>query len=272
MNEVEILFADEALVVVDKPSGLFVHRTALDASVEDCLLQRVRDAVGGRVHAVHRLDRGTSGLVLFARSPGFAASLSAQFEAGSVAKRYLAIVRGHPAAEGRIDHPLVPIDPDGNRLRHLPSQAALTEFRTLAAVELPVAVDRYPSARYALLELSPQTGRRHQIRRHLKHLAHPIIGDATYGKGVHNRFVAAQTGVARLLLACTGIGIEHPLDGQARWFVAEPATDFRQVMAAFGWSGVPISNEAAFGPGGNEKARVSGLFASGAEAPQEPLT
>jgi tRNA pseudouridine65 synthase len=239
MAEVEILHADEALVVVNKPSGLFVHRTALDARVDDCLLQRVRDAVGGRVQAVHRLDRGTSGIVVFARSPEMAAALSAQFEAGSVDKRYLAIVRGHPPRSGRIDHPLVPIDPDGNRLYHLPAQAARTEFGRLATAEMPVAVERYPSSRYALLLLRPQTGRRHQLRRHLKHLAYPIIGDATYGKGKHNRFIAARTGVSRLLLACTGIGITHPLSGEPLWVTAPPAADFRQVSEFFGWNSPP---------------------------------
>lgn len=231
----DVLYADESLLAVHKPSGLFVHRTALDARVDDCLLQRVRDHVGGRVHAVHRLDRGTSGIVVFARSPEMAAAISAQFEAGSVGKRYLAIVRGHPPLSGCIDHPLVPIDPDGNRLRHLPAQSALTEFHRLAKVELPVEVERYRTSRYALLELRPQTGRRHQLRRHLKHLAHPIIGDATYGKGVHNRFVAAQTGVSRLLLTCIEMRFVHPASGAALAVTAALDADFRQVCWVFGW-------------------------------------
>lgn len=234
----EILYTDESLLAVHKPSGLFVHRTTLDARVEDCLLRRVRDFVGAQVHAVHRLDRGTSGIVLFARSSAAAAALSAQFEAGRVEKRYLAIVRGHPPHEGRIDHALVPLDPDGNRLRHLPAQAAVSDYRVLATVELPIEVDRYPRTRYAFVELRPLTGRRHQLRRHLKHIAHPVIGDATYGKGVHNRFIAGYSGVSRLLLACTAVGFTLPESGEHVLLEAAPAADFRRVADALGWQAV----------------------------------
>lgn len=231
-----IVFVDADIVAANKPSGMFVHRTSLDARIEDCLLQRVRDALGQRVHAVHRLDRGTSGVVLFARSPEVAAALSAQFENGSVAKRYLAVVRGHPQPAGRIDHPLVPLDPDGTRLRHLPAQAACTDYRRLASVELPFAVDRYPVARYALLALSPHTGRRHQLRRHLKHLAHPIIGDATWGKGRHNRFFAEHFSIARLLLACVSMRCVHPRSGEPLHVAAPLADEFLRLVDLLGWT------------------------------------
>lgn len=230
-----IVFCDADIVAANKPAGMFVHRSDLDARVEDCLLQRVRDALGQRLHAVHRLDRGTSGVVLFARSAEVAAALSAQFASGSVVKRYLAVVRGHPQPAGRIEHPLVPLDPDGRRLRHLPAQAACTDYRRLASVELPFAVDRYPASRYALLELSPHTGRRHQLRRHLKHLAHPIIGDATWGKGRHNRFFAEHFGVARLLLACASMHCVHPRSGETLHVAAPLADDFLRLVDALGW-------------------------------------
>lgn len=237
----DILYADEALIVANKASGDFVHPTSLDARVGGCLLQRVRDWAGGHVHAVHRLDRATSGAVLFARSPAVAGALSKQFELGTVSKRYWAIVRGFPPAEGTIDHPLVQLDADGNRLPARPRQAALTHYRRLATAEIPIFVDRYPTTRYGLLEIEPLTGRRHQIRRHLKHIAHPIIGDANYGKGQHNRFFAGHFGVDRLLLACVELSFEHPVTGQALKTSAPLADDFARAIAELGWESALVS-------------------------------
>ena len=116
-------------------------------------------------------------------------------------------------------------------------QPALTHFHKLGEIELPVAVDRYPSSRYALLELNPVTGRRHQLRRHLKHIAHPIIGDATYGKGRHNRFFAEHLGCHRLLLACSAMAFRHPVTGQGLKKTAPISGEFAAILARFGWSG-----------------------------------
>ncbi|HJV92768.1 MAG TPA: pseudouridine synthase, partial [Azonexus sp.] len=113
---------------------------------------------------------------------------------------------------------------------------ALTHFRKLAEIELPVAVDRYPSSRYALLELDPVTGRRHQLRRHLKHIAHPIIGDATYGKGRHNRYFAEHLNCHRLLLACTQMNFDHPVGGRRLEMKAPVSGEFAATLALFGWN------------------------------------
>lgn len=235
----DIVHRDEHLIAIDKPSGLLVHRTPLDRHETRFAVQLLRDQIGRHVHPVHRLDRGTSGLLLFALDRETGRALSAQFEAQQIDKSYLAIVRGHPAESGCIDHPLsrqyddYEFQPDNAGCE---AQSALTRYRRLAVAELPIAVDRYPTSRYALLELSPQTGRRHQIRRHLKHIAHPIVGDATYGKGRHNRFFQAQFASRRLLLACTAMRLTHPHSGLPLCLSAPPAEDFASVCRALGWN------------------------------------
>lgn len=225
--------------MIDKPSGLLVHRSEIDRHETRFAIQILRDQIGQRVWPAHRLDRGTSGVLLFALSQEMASQLGKQFEAGKVGKRYLAVVRGYPATSGSIDHPLQRQRDDyefkGERSSDA-AQSALTHFRKLAEAELPFAVDRYPSSRYALLELEPVTGRRHQIRRHLKHIAHPIIGDATYGKGRHNRFFAEQFACHRMLLACTQLGFDHPISGERLKVKAPVSGEFAATLAQLGWT------------------------------------
>ncbi|MBV8657776.1 MAG: pseudouridine synthase [Burkholderiales bacterium] len=235
----DILYRDADVVAVHKPSNLLVHRSEIDRHETRFALQMARDQLGQRVYSVHRLDKGTSGVLLFGLTPDAARAMSTQFELGQVSKRYVAIVRGWPEAEGVIDHPLTRQRDDYERTlatEVAPAQDALTRFRRLATIELPYSVDRYPSSRYALVELDPVTGRRHQIRRHMKHLSHPIIGDATYGKGRHNRLFTELFGSQRLLLACTDIQLTHPASGQALKLNAPLADDFEQVMKALGWA------------------------------------
>jgi len=233
-----ILYRDEYIVVIDKPSGLLVHRSEIDRHETRFAIQILRDQIGQHVWPAHRLDRGTSGVLLFGLSKDIASQLGRQFELGNVEKCYWAVVRGHPPASGSIDHALSrqrdPYEFRGEQ-SSTEAQPALTHFRKLAEVELPVAVDRYPSSRYALLELEPITGRRHQIRRHLKHIAHPIIGDATHGKGCHNRYFAEKLGCHRLLLACVRTVFNHPVDGRRLEIKAPVSGEFAATLARFNW-------------------------------------
>lgn len=237
-EQLPILWRDEHIVVIDKPPNLLVHRSEIDRHETRFAIQILRDQIGQRVWPAHRLDRGTSGVLLFGLSAEIASALGKQFAAGTVSKRYLAVVRGHPPLAGSIDHPLSRQRDDyefrGERSSE-EAQSALTHYRRLAEIELPVAVDRYPSSRYALLELEPVTGRRHQLRRHLKHIAHPIIGDATYGKGRHNRYFAEHLGCQRLLLACTQLAFDHPLSGQRIQTNAPVTGEFAGLLARFDW-------------------------------------
>ncbi|MCE4553211.1 pseudouridine synthase [Pelomonas cellulosilytica] len=208
-----VLHADEHLVAIDKPPGLLVHRTQLAAHEGEAALQLLRDQLGRPVWPVHRLDRGTSGVLLFALSAEVASLLGAMFEQGLMEKRYLALVRGWPARDGGlVDHPLAR-DPE------LPSAGqpmldAQTHWQVLQRLEWPVATDtRFATTRVALLAAEPLQGRRHQIRRHLKHIAHPILGDATHGKGPLNRAVAAHLGLQRLWLHAERLVLTHPITG-----------------------------------------------------------
>ncbi len=216
----EILFEDESLLALHKPAGLLVHPTRLDAQEDDSLLQRAEAAFGRRLYPAHRLDKGTSGLLLMAKNPAAAGQLGEAFREGRIAKRYLGLVRGWPLDAGRIDHPLAR-DPErpsqGQAL--LPAQ---TDWRCLRRFEWPVVTQPgFPDTRGALLGLAPLQGRRHQIRRHCKQIAHPLIGDATHGKGPLNRVLAAHFGLQRLWLHAWALRLP---DG--RWLQAEPGADW----------------------------------------------
>lgn len=236
----DILYRDDALLAVHKPSGLLVHRSALDRHAERFALQMVRDQIGQRVYPVHRLDKGTSGILIFALDRDTATRLAQAFEQREVHKHYLAVVRGHPPATGIIDHALSRDDlaPDRNARETAERtllQPALTRYRRRATTELAVCVDRYPTSRYALVELFPETGRQHQIRRHLKHIAHPVIGDATHGVGRHNRLFTRLFGSHRLLLASLATCFDHPWHNQRIDLLCPPGSDFVHVTDALGW-------------------------------------
>lgn len=238
METLDLLHRDEHLVAVHKPAGLLVHRSPIDRRETRFALQLVRDQLGQRVYPVHRLDKPTSGVLLFALSPAVAARLAASFAAGAVTKDYLAVVRGVPPLAGEIDHPLRE-EPD--RLDSYPddglrgAQAALTTYRRLAEIELPVAVGRYRTSRYALMAAQPRTGRRHQLRRHFKHIFHPIIGDTRHGEGRHNRFFRDELGCNRLLLHAAELTLPHPASGTPLTVVAPLPADFLALLSRLGW-------------------------------------
>ncbi len=207
----QILWRDDDLVAVYKPAGWLVHRTGLDAGETRFVMQALRDQLGQRVYPVHRLDKGTCGVLVMALHADATRALSQSFEHHQVEKRYLALVRGHAPAHVLVDHALRPDDAPP----HAPVQPARTLLRCLARVELAEASDaRFPTTRAALVEAMPETGRRHQIRRHLKHIAHPILGDATHGKGPLNRWWAERLGLQRLWLHAWQLTLPHPATGQ----------------------------------------------------------
>ena len=239
MTDPVLLYRDEDYVIVHKPAGLLVHRSPIDRRETRFALQLVRDLVGRRVYPVHRLDKPTSGILAFGLSSAAARRLAEAFAAGQVAKTYLAVVRGVVPDAGRIDHPLVEeLDRYGDPLAEPDKgpQSAVTAYRRLAEVDLPFAVGRYPTSRYSLLEARPETGRRHQLRRHFKHLCHPIIGDTKYGEGRHNRFFRERFGCHRLLLAAVELAFVQPFSGEDLHVVAPPQRDFVTVLEQLGWA------------------------------------
>lgn len=226
--ELPILYCDEEMVAVHKPAGLLVHRTYLERRESHFALQLVRDQLGSRVYPAHRLDRPTSGVLLFARSRNVAGILGTMLQSGSVEKRYFALVRGWVEPHGVIDHPLVDLDATNNSAT--PPRQARTIYNMLERYELPFAVGRYPSSRYALIELRPQSGRRHQLRRHMKHVFHPLIGDTNYGEGRHNRYFREHFACHRLMLAATSLSFAHPRSGTELAITCEPESSFTQVL------------------------------------------
>jgi tRNA pseudouridine65 synthase len=199
LTPLTLLHVDADLVAIDKPAGLLVHPSALDAHEERNALHQLRDQLGERVWPLHRLDKATSGVLLFARNVEAARHWGRAFEQGEVRKHYLALVRGWPPESGEIAQSLArdPELPSAGQVR-LP---ALTRYRRRAVFEWPFQVDaRHAASRYALVDVDPLSGRRHQIRRHFKHIAHPLVGDSTHGKGAHNRAVAQWLGTPRLWL------------------------------------------------------------------------
>lgn len=226
---IEILARSEHWLAVNKPAGLSVYESTYTGPREETLLGLLRGQLGvGRIHAIHRLDHATSGALLCALDARTAAVLSGQFESRAVGKRYTAVVRGEPDEQFEVDHPLAGADGKGA------PKAALTRFRTLARLRLPIPLARHPEARYALVEALPETGRYHQIRRHLKHAAHPIVGDVKYGKGEHNRVFRQHYGVHRLLLHARGLSFTDPHDQTEVSVEAPFDAAFAKALALFG--------------------------------------
>ncbi len=212
-QDIEVLYEDDDLVVINKPAGHSVH-AGWDPGPP--LLPLIGRRVDRFVYPVHRLDRATSGVLVLAKSSAMAAAVQRSFRDRIVDKRYWAIVRGIPAEFGYIDHP-VPRAKDGPRV---PAQ---TSYATL-----------YHRGRYALIEVKPLTGRTHQIRRHLKHISHPIIGDVRYGKGEHNRIWRTEYGLHRLALHAVRLSLPHPRTGQVSTVDAPLPTDLARAYSVFG--------------------------------------
>lgn len=237
-NTLAILYQDEHFIAVNKPGGLLVHRSEVDRRETRFAMQIVRDQIGQRVFPVHRLDKPTSGVLLFALHSEAACKIMGLFQSNKVIKSYTAVVRGYADEQGHIDHPLQE-EPDKmtdrKAHRNKPAQAAVTGYRRLDRVELPFPVGRYSTTRYSLLSVTPHTGRKHQIRRHMKHIFHPVVGDTTHGDGRHNAFFREQFDCHSLLLAATGLALPHPYSGEPMSITAMPDGAFMDIMARFNW-------------------------------------
>lgn len=233
-----ILYQDDCLVAINKPSGLLVHRSQIDRHETRFALQLLRDQIGQRVYPVHRLDKPTSGALVFALDSETARLLSQQFSQHQLHKHYLAVVRGYCPTTGLIDHPLKEeLDKytDAKARLNKPAQPAQTGFERLATIELPVAIEGYPQSRYSLVMCSPHTGRKHQIRRHMKHINHPIIGDAKHGRGRHNRYFRDELQAGRLLLHAHSLQFLHPHTHQPLHLHASLDNTMTQLLQRFDW-------------------------------------
>ncbi|WP_084601739.1 tRNA pseudouridine(65) synthase TruC [Suttonella ornithocola] len=222
---IEILYQDENIVIVNKPAVMLVHRSLIDSQETIFLLQTLRDQIGQYVYPVHRLDRPTSGIIIFALNEVSARKLKVQFDQKLVEKTYLAVVRGWLDSQ-QINYPLSmnfdPIADQKANHQKLP-KTAITDVFPIAKVELPFAAcTRYETSRYTLVELIPHTGRKHQLRRHLKHIFHPIIGDTAYGDLRQNKAFLNHLDIKRLLLHATKLSFCHPITEEKMSFTCLP--------------------------------------------------
>ena len=215
--ELQVLYQDEYIVAINKPSGLLVHRSEIDKRETLFAVQLTRDLIGQRVYPIHRLDRPTSGVLIFALSSEVARSLSELFLANKIQKTYYAMVRGWGPELLELDYPLSrDFDKiaDKHRNQYLEPQEAQTHMERIATAEMPYSCGRFETTRYSLMKLLPKTGRKHQLRRHLAHVRHPIIGDTKHGDGKQNKLAKEHLGLNRLALHAAELEFEHPVSHQ----------------------------------------------------------
>lgn len=234
-GEIRLLHEDDRYIAVSKPPGLLMHRTAIDAHERENLRDILRDHFSGRLDPVHRLDKPTSGVVLLGKDTAAIDACKRQFEARTTTKEYLAVVRGHVLHSGCIGKPL-PKGMDG-----VP-KVARTTFEVLEVGTLPYPISRYPSARFSLLRCTPHTGRYHQIRLHMRHFRHPIIGDSQHGDKPQNRAFAAYTHTPGLLLHAHRFAFDHPDGGRLELQAGLPDR-WSPVARATGWNLARFSDD-----------------------------
>ena len=237
--ELEILYRDDYLIAVNKPAGMLVHRSWLDSHETVFVMQTLRDQIGQHVFPLHRLDRPTSGVLLFGLSSEIASQMMPLFAGRDMHKTYHAVVRGWIKEAAVLDYPLkVELDKiaDKNASEEKEAQPAITAYEPLATVETDIAVGRYSTSRYCLVEMKPETGRKHQLRRHMHHLSHHIIGDVNHGDGRHNRMFREHYDCHRLMLHASRLQFDHPITGDSIDIRADIDETWRKVMTAFNWS------------------------------------
>ncbi len=237
--QLEIIYKDEYLVAINKPSGLLVHKSMIDKHEIYFAMKMLRDQIGQWVYPIHRLDKPTSGVLLFALDSHTAKLMSEQFKNHTMQKTYIAVARGYVESQGLIDHSLrEKLDKisDKNASKYKEAQEAQTTYECLDTIELNASVGRYDSVRYSLVKLLPKTGRKHQLRRHMKHINHHLLGDTKYGRGEHNKFVREKYGMHRLLLHAISLQIVHPYTKEKIVFHAGFDETFKNIAKEFRWS------------------------------------
>ena len=234
----EILFQDEYLVAVNKPARMLVHRSWLDKHETQFVMQTLRDQIGQHVFPLHRLDRPTSGVLVFALSSEVASEVMPMFANHEMQKTYHAIVRGWIEQGDTLDYPLKEeLDKIADKFADKDKEAkeAITVYQPLGKVEVPLSTGRFPTTRYGLVEMKPKTGRKHQLRRHMAHLRHPIVGDTSHGDGKHNRLFREHYDAHRLLLHASELSFVHPYTEEELVLKAKFDDVWERLLIEFGW-------------------------------------
>lgn len=233
--KLEIIYQDEYFIAINKPSGLLVHKSMIDPKEIYFAMKILRDQIGQWVYPVHRLDKPTSGVLLFALSKESARLLSKEFKCDTIEKTYIAVVRGYTDEKGSIDHALsIKLDKIADKdSKEKEPQEALTYYKRLNTLELNYSVGRYDSVRYSVVELKPKTGRKHQLRRHMKHISHHILGDTKYGRGEHNKLIRKEFECYRLLLHAKSLVFTHPYTKKVIFLEAQYDETFLRILRLF---------------------------------------
>ncbi|MBK9734184.1 MAG: pseudouridylate synthase [Saprospiraceae bacterium] len=224
----EILYEDDDIIAINKPNGMFVHRTYLDPEATEFVIQIVRDMVGHWVFPVHRLDRKTSGVLVLAKSQEVQSIMNTYFRDRHIEKNYLAIVRGFTEDEGIIDYDL---ENDRGKI-----QDAITHYKTIQKVEINISSGLFPTSRYSLAEVKPKTGRMHQIRKHMSHIFHPIVGDRPHGCNKQNKFFLSEFQMGSMLLHASCIAFEHPITKYPILIKAPIFGEFERMIKVLGFT------------------------------------
>jgi len=214
-NNIRIYYQDDHLVVIEKPAMFQVH-TPVSYAQEGKTVRKnnvqllLKKQLDKEIFTIHRLDRATSGVMMFSLSSEFASQIQKKFLAKEVKKTYVCLVRGWTEDSGIIDQALSKNLDDGAMLD------AVTEYETLYRFELPVSLGKYEKERYSLVKVHPITGRTHQIRRHFRSISHPLIGDTVHGDGKHNRlwrglFKKPGGDANYLFLKAYSLELKHPI-------------------------------------------------------------
>ncbi len=219
----EIVYQDENMVAINKPHGLLVHRSPIASDVQEFAMQMLRDQIHKKVFPIHRLDRKTSGILVFALSSEMASVLQSILADEQTQKKYFAIVRGHFPDELELDHPLTN---DKGKV-----QDAFTYFKCINRSELEIPFGKFSTSRYSLIEAYPKTGRMHQIRKHLNHLRHPIIGDRPHGCNKQNKLFKERWNMMTMLLHAQEFNMTHPVTNDPLILKAELFPTFKQMIA-----------------------------------------
>lgn len=223
----EIIYQDEHLIAINKPHGLLVHRSKIANDAKEFALQLLRDQIGRQVNPVHRLDRKTGGVLLFAFDKEVEIAMQKQFQEALVAKHYLAIVRGYTPPQMEIDYPLAK---ENGTL-----QEAQTSFVTLQQAEIPMAIGKHPTSRYSLVNANPKTGRMHQLRKHFAHIFHPIIGDRPHGCNKQNRYFKEHLQMDTMMLHASSLSFCHPVTSENTVIKAQVQEEFKRMMVLMGF-------------------------------------
>jgi len=223
----EIVYQDDHLIAINKPHGLLVHRSSIANDAKEFALQMLRDQVSRHVSPVHRLDRKTGGLLLFAFEKDVEIAMQQQFMNAEVEKKYLAVLRGYAPDQMDVDYPLA--KENGT------IQEAFTSFVTLKRAELDVAFGKHPTSRYSLVEATPRTGRMHQLRKHFAHIFYPIIGDRKHGCNKQNKFFKEQWEMTTMLLHASELSFIHPVTQEKLHLSATVQSEFLRVMELMKW-------------------------------------